>query len=160
MCGTCPPSKYYPELWNAPPDSFWVGWCSEHAVTLTKSYPGQNPAWFKDVRLYSSQDPDRPRRGDVYDDAWDNVNYLLNHKLPDATSDEIQLALWWLLTPEDLTLPPLGDGLAKEMYDEAVEHGDGWHPSKGQWLAVICDAPADPLPPHNVPQLVFIEVDP
>jgi hypothetical protein len=139
----------------------WRGWCSEHAIGITRSLYAPYIKWYN-VRLWSSQDPDLPERDLVDNTAWDKVNYLLNHKLPGATATEIQDALWWLLTPSDTSLtnnhPLVGN--AKVMHDEALANGDGWRPSMGQWLAVICDAPNYASNGQRPVQRVFIEVDP
>lgn len=144
----------------------WLGWCAEHSVGIVPSglIPG-DITWYH-VHFWSSEDPLLPDMPLVDKNAWPNVNYLLNHKLTGATAHEIQVALWWLLTPSDSVAlrsdaPLVGN--AKVMHDSAMLYGNNWHPSKGQVLAVICDAPPivgpwskDPMPI----QRVFIEVDP
>ncbi|GEM_PF-1767064 len=163
-----PPSPWTHEPWNAPRDSFWPGWCAEYANGITPS--GAQPSynipydfvkWYH-VRLWSSQDPNLPDRDPMDNDAWDNVNWLINNKLDGASAQEVQVAFWWLLTPDPETnglLPkyPL-EGNSLTMHDQAIENGEGFHPAKGQWLAVICDAPNKS---NGKPtQRVFIEVDP
>ena len=152
------------DVWNAPGPNFdppyWGGWCAEHANGITPSGV-YGTAWYH-VRLWSSQSESLPDRDKLETGAWGNVNYLLNHKDPEATVYEIQVAIWWLMTPHDPTLLPDHPlvGRAKAMHDEAEKFGNGWRPIPGahQVLAVICDAPN--YPDGTPVQRVFIEVDP
>ena len=81
------------------------------------------------------------------DDDWDLVNYLINHKHPDATSDDIQSAIWYFIDggvyPSDLE--------AISMVEDAILNGEGFVPGTGEWLAVYV---------LNDYQQIFIEVDP
>jgi len=124
-------------VWNG----MWNGWCAE--FTVGGVYQGE---WY-DVTLWSTLNPSLPSR--FANAGWDNVNYLLNHKLDGATMWEINAVIWHLLGQ---TSHPL-DGLAKQMADEAELYGDGWRPKTGEWIAVILETP-------TAVQLCFIEVDP
>jgi hypothetical protein len=121
-------------------DGMWRGWCAEQYVYMT---PG---VWY-DVVLWSTADPNLPQR--CANAGWDNVNYLLNHKVPGATSLQVEQAIWWLVGCGSYPTDPV----AKAMADDAAANGDGWYPSSGDWIAVIMETAA------NV-QLCFIEVDP
>jgi hypothetical protein len=124
------------DVWNG----IWSGWCAEPNV-----YMNQN-TWY-DVRLWSTLDPTIPPR--VQNDGWDNVNYLLNHKHPDATFNDVQAAIWYLLGRAAYP----SDAEARWMADQATMYGDGYKPPVGGWIAVICET-------DERVQLVFIEVDP
>ncbi|MFO7639485.1 MAG: hypothetical protein R6X14_09400 [bacterium] len=133
------------ELGNVPPDydvwdGIWRGWCAEQDVHM-------NPNTWYDVRLWSTLNPLLPGR--VQNDGWDNVNYLLNNKHPQANWQEISEAMWFLLGAG----PYPASGRARLMVDAALEFGDGFKPAPGGWIAVICETA------QNI-QLVFIEVDP
>jgi hypothetical protein len=133
------PSGY--DVW----DGDWLGWCGELKVDMDTGVEYH-------VRLWSSIDPGLPAR--LQDTMWDNINYLLNNKLADATALDIQFAVWALRG--DLDWWP-GWGLVypkgKQMYDDALAHGDGFYPGQGDVIAVIIETPEEV-------QLCFIEVDP
>ena len=124
------------DVWNG----YWNGWCAEQFVYM---YPN---TWYN-VTLWSTANPDLPER--CRNAGWDNVNYVLNHKHPDATPLDIESAIWHLL---GCGVYP-SDPEAMWMVDQAVFHGDGWYPTAGDWIAVILESDA------NV-QLCFLEVDP
>jgi len=130
------PSGY--DVWNGD----WRGWCGEYWVHMKQDTPYT-------VRLWSSIDPELPAR--LQDTMWDNINYLLNNRIPGATAWDVQLAIWVLRG--DFKKMPTGYPLAQQMYDDALAHGDGWYAGKGDWIAVIIETP------ERV-QLCFIEVDP
>lgn len=150
------------ELKNSPPT--YLGWCAEHdkGILVGREY---------DTKLQSSEHPNLPSCPHIRTDRWDNVNYLLNNKRG-ATARDIQVAIWWLLTPDDATLITGPDpaplvGNAKVMHDEAMLYGEGWHPVPGarQMLAVILDIQGmirrgSPVKVGFDIQPVFIEVDP
>jgi len=126
------------DVWNGD----WLGWCGEMWVGLTPDVPYS-------IRLWSSILPGLPPR--LQHDRWDNINYLLNHKHPDATAMDIQTAIW--LIRGDLKVLPTGYPLSLEMYNDAMLNGNDWYPGSGDWIAVILETP------ERV-QLCFIEVDP
>ncbi|MBM3332333.1 hypothetical protein FJY68_10895 [candidate division WOR-3 bacterium] len=152
------------DVWNYP-DTSYPGWCAEHDKGILV-FNGFNEYLTK---LHSTENWMLPGYPDIHPDRWDNVNYLLNHKLPGATADDIQVAIWWLLTPEDPKLPldhPL-IGNAKTMHDEALLYGEGWHPipGAGQVIGVFLDIQSmffmgKPMPLRFDIQPVIIEVDP
>ena len=121
-------------------DGTWRGWCAEQNVYMT-------PGVAYSVVLWSTANPNLPQR--CQNAGWDNVNYLLNHKVPGASSLQVEQAVWWLLGTGDYPTDPV----AKAMADDAAANGDGWYPGAGDQIAVITET-AD-----NV-QLCFIEVDP
>lgn len=125
------------DVWNGD----WLGWCGEMWI-------GLEPETEYSVRLWSTFDPNLPPR--LQHDHWDNINYLLNHKHPDATAEDIQYAIWYLRGD---VLPTGGYPLSMEMYNDAMLNGTDWYPSSGDWVAVLLETP------ERV-QLCFIEVDP
>ncbi len=118
----------------------FVGWCAD---LLHFIYPGQT----YEVKLYSSYDPALPSY--AQDADWDMVNYILNHKHPDATKDDVQEAIWFFVGggayPTDLE--------AIAMVEDALANGEGFVPVHGQNIAIVVDAGPDV-------QLTFIEIDP
>lgn len=81
------------------------------------------------------------------DDDWDKVNYLINHKHPDATKQDIQDAIWYFI---DGGVYPT-DPEAKSMVDDANINGEGFIPKTGQYYAILINSEY---------QKIFIEVDP
>jgi parallel beta-helix repeat protein len=122
-------------------DDTWVGWCVDEYHYI---YPGTH----YDVTLYSSYDSGMPWP----DSNWDMVNYVINHKHPDATKQDVQDAIWSFINGEK-GYP--SDPEAQAMVDEAIAYGEGFVPQpvplEGQKCAVLCDAG------DNV-QRTFIEV--
>ncbi|MCK5030548.1 MAG: hypothetical protein KAR64_03695, partial [Thermoplasmatales archaeon] len=122
-------------------DDTWVGWCVDEYHYI---YPGTH----YDVTLYSSYDPGMPWP----DSNWDMVNYVINHKHPDATKQDIQDAIWCFINGEK-GYP--SDPEAQAMVDEAIANGEGFVPQPvplvGQKCAVLCDA-------GDTVQRTFIEV--
>jgi len=144
-------------------DGTWPGWCAQYSVSVTLSgLQDPEPTWLTNTVLLSSQDP-VPTHDLIENTHWVNVNYLLNHRPSGAASGEVQIAIWYLLTPNDsklLAKKPLADHPdAEAMYLDALANGNDWRPGTGQFVAVLCDAPVDPYSGFP-PQLVFIEVDP
>jgi len=131
------------DVWNG---DQWKGWCAEERVGLNES------TWHR-VKLYSSQNPAIQGIPRLWmNGEWDRVNWVLNHKsnYPTAIWSNFQVAIWHLLgvRPGTPTNP-----LTLQIYTDAVDNGDGYHPGPGGWVAVLAaDGPCT--------QLVFFEVDP
>jgi hypothetical protein len=120
----------------------YQGWCAELDV------PIQPFQWYDSITMWSTAAATLPTR--CANDAWDNINWLLNHRPTTAESWDVQDAFWLLLGQ---SLPYTPDSLALLMRDSAAAYGDGWHPRSGDKLAVILATP-------DTVQLCFIEVDP
>jgi hypothetical protein len=74
------------QLWGIDPgydifDGVWTGWCADSGVYI---YLGTN--YYANV--YSSYDPNLPSWASD-DEQWDYINYILNHKDPSASMDDI-----------------------------------------------------------------------
>lgn len=121
-------------------DGYWNGWCAEQTTYM---YPN---TWYE-VTPWSTLKSGIPRR--CRNTGWDNVNYLLNHKHPNATLWDIQAAIWYLLGNGGYPT----DAEARAMADDAQQNGDGFIPTPGDKIAVVLDCPS------NL-QLVFMEVTP
>ena len=142
-----PTSKWLFTLKNVPDgydvwDGLWNGWCVEKTVYM------KSGVCYKST-LVSSQDtknlPDRAKNVN-----WELVNYLLNHKHPKASINDIQNAMWYLLGY--ITAMPT-DVETKAMIVDAQNNGKGFRPMIGDEIAVIW------LSAKGV-QLVFLEVAP
>ena len=130
-------------VWNGD----WRGWCLELGADILDNHPYR-------VKLYSNQDPNLPLH--LQSDKYDNINYLINHKVPGAKAVEIQKAIWYVMNHNN---PYPGSPAAQQMIYEAETYGDGWHPGHGQWVGVLMHGLLNP-PAEGDIQLVFIEVDP
>lgn len=136
------------KLWNVGggydiSDGVWTGWCADEHVLIYL-----NTNYTADV--YSSLDPDDLPSWAGDDEQWDYVNYILNHKHPNASMNDIQQAIWYFT---DAGYPMPTDLEAAAMVNDALANGAGFYPTNGQFGAVILAVGP------NV-QLVFIEVDP
>jgi hypothetical protein len=111
----------------------YLGWCIDHPSPLPN-------ALTYDVMLYSSYDP--PAK--FYDEDWDMVNYILNHKpdVPDSNEvvDSIQAAIRYFVN-FGYEIPQLpGDTLyGTSLVGDALANGEGFIPGPGQIVAVIVD---------------------
>jgi hypothetical protein len=132
------------EVW----DGNWRGWCLElnNKVYDTATYR---------VKLYSDQDPNLPLH--LQNPMYDNLNYLLNHKVPGATAAEIQKAIWYLMG--DLNYYPTSTR-TQQMIQDALTYGDGWHPGAGQLVGVLAHGKLTGERSTEDIQLVMLEVDP
>ena len=90
-------------------DGVRTGWCPDEHVYI---YLGRT----YDAYLYSSYDPNLPSWAQD-DEQWDYVNYILNHKHPDASMMDIQQAIWYFT---DAGHPMPTDPEAKAMVDDAL----------------------------------------
>lgn len=162
--GTTPPGDFAAfkvTLWNVPGstplpplydvyDGDWPGWCLELGTSIydtAKEYR---------AKLYSDQDPNLPTH--LQSDKYDNLNYLINHKIPGCTAVDVQTAIWYIMggLTNFGTLPPL----AQQMVTEANANGDGWHPGPGQWVGVLAHGKLTGDRSTEDAQLVMLEVDP
>lgn len=119
------------------------GWCVQLDVYIVTGTPYT-------VLLISSYDPELanicPSCALI---AWDKVNYILNHKNPNATPGDVQLAIWYFT--RNMSLPSDPEALA--MVNDAIAHGSGFKPAHGQYMAILVYA-------GSSTQLTIIEVDP
>lgn len=102
----------------------YLGWCIDTRVEMARS-PATHP-----VKLYSSLNPP----GDLANESWDMVNYILNHKRGNAT--DIQQAIWYFINLDTAYTPT--SKVAWEIINDALENGEGYVPSYGEKIAVIC----------------------
>jgi hypothetical protein len=133
------------ELGDVPPGSdlyngYWNGWCAEQTTYM---YPN---TWYEVTPWSTLQSGIPPRCQNA---GWDNVNYVINHKHPNATLWDTQAAIWCLLGNGGYPTDPE----ASWMVDQARLNGDGFTPVPGNKVAVVLDCPS------NL-QLVFMEVTP
>jgi len=108
-------------------DGVYPGWCVDRRFMIA-------PAPILQVYLYSSYD--LPAIPELHMQEWDLINYVLNHKMPGATTRDIQQAIWNFTTlgyQEAATRP-----LAIAMVNDAVANGAGFIPGPGQVMAIIC----------------------
>jgi Putative metal-binding motif len=114
----------------------FVGWCCEqyHYITYGATYS---------VWLYSTYNISMPWP----DPDWDMVNYLINHKDPTASKDQIQSAIWYFINGGYSG----SDSKILGMINAALAYGEGFVPQQGQICAVLCDA-------GSTIQHTFIEV--
>lgn len=141
------PGSYFNTIISEIPNNFdisngeFTGWCADTTVFI---YPNTD----YEIMVYSSYDPNVPDH--VNDDEhWDMINYILNHKHPEAEPDDIQQALWYF-TDDGNTMPT--DPEAQAMVEDALANGSGFFPGPGDVMAVICDA-------GESVQLIFIEIE-
>jgi hypothetical protein len=128
-------------------DGIWPAWCADSDVFIY-----QRTDYTPYVR--SSLDPDLGYKCEhcTDDEKWNYVNYILNHKHPEADWMDIQTAIWYF-TDKDPFYQYGYSEKAEAMVKDAVDNGAGFYPQKGQLGAVILDNGPDI-------QLVFLEVDP
>lgn len=128
-------------------DGVWPGWCADSHVYIYQNV-NYNPS------VYSSLDPTLGNNCEYCadDERWNYVNYILNHKHPDANWTEIQAAIWYF-TDTDPDYQNFWTWRSQAMVDDALANGAHFYPSSGEFGAVI-------LAVNSNTQLVFIEVDP
>jgi len=122
-------------------DTHYLGWCVDrYTSAVYRPYC---------AHLYSSYDMANP----YPDDDWDLVNYIINHKHPNATMMDVQEAIWNFINggyfgddPETLS-----------MIENATLHGEGFKPIAGEWCAVVVEICPEE---QTDTQWIFIEVDP
>ena len=116
--------------WNG----HYLGWCVDQSTGIT---PGNEQSG----TLWCPWDIDNP----YPDNDWDMVAWVINHKHVDATSTDIQHAIWYFIDggytdddPEVLS-----------MIADAEANGEGYQPSVGE----IC-----PIVLYSQYQKIFVEV--
>jgi hypothetical protein len=119
------------------------GWCVDITGEMLRS-----PA-FHEVRLYSSLNPP----GQLTNERWDMVNYILNHK--QGTPEDIQDAIWSFVNMNGGSSPITT--VAWILRNDSLQHGNGFVPTYGQVIAVIC-FPVVLLPTPTRVQVTIIEV--
>lgn len=136
-------------------DGTYLGWCVETDRTLDRLKQ-------LSVILYSSLNPPSSLAGE----AWDKVNYILNHK--QGGRIDIQAAIWYFikldpdwLTPGYYAYDPYGDNRyggnppsteTQYMVNDAIANGDGYTPGPGDVLAIIC------VPEDECQQISIVEL--
>lgn len=123
----------------------YLGWCVDTRAEMTRS-----PATHS-VFLYSSFNPP----GELANEEWDMVNYILNHKPETATAEDIQQAIWYFVNIDGNYTPTSETALG--IINDALENGEGYIPQYGQIVAVIC-YPTVLLPYPSEVQISIIEV--
>jgi hypothetical protein len=120
----------------------YLGWCIDTRAEMPRS--PQTPYVF----LYSSLNPP----GELADEEWDMVNYILNHKKGEA--NDIQQAIWYFINL-DASYTPTSQ-VAWQLINEAESSGVDFVPEPGQIASVIC-YPRYLMNPYEV-QISIIEV--
>lgn len=127
-------------------DGPYPGWCVDQGHYI---YPNSTHT----VKMYNSYADDLPSY--AVDPDWDMVNYLLNHKHPDASIFDIQDAVWYFINGghDPATL------IGQAMVDDTLANGEGFVPSlcDGDIIVVIIDSFTETLGMRS--QLTIIEVD-
>ena len=122
----------------------YLGWCVDRTAEMTRS-----PAMHT-VRLYSSISAP----GQLANEKWDMVNYILNHK--QGTAWDIQQAIWYFINLAG-GYSPTGT-TAWAIVNDALANGTGFIPQYGQAIAIIC-FPVVLLPQPTSVQVSIIEVN-
>jgi len=104
----------------------YEGWCVNEHDSINHS--GKEYT----VDLWCSYNPLMPWP----DDDWDMVNYIINHKHPDATKTDIQEAIWYFINGGDDPSTDIG----RSMVENATNFGKDFEPSTDEWCAILCDA--------------------
>jgi len=120
----------------------YVGWCVDRTADMERS-PTKHA-----VTLYSSTSP----LGELASEKWDMVNYILNHK--QGTREDIQQAIWYFINMVGNYTPT--SPIAIAIVNDAIANGNGFVPSNGQIVAVICYPEA--LLPDGPVQISIIEI--
>jgi len=145
------PTSYWQTVLSNVPDGYsvadgpYLGWCVEQDHYI---YSGS----IHNVRLYSSYDPGMPSY--ALDPDWDMVNYIINHKNPNATLYDIQDAIWYFIDGGNYPAGAYGQA----MVEDSLANGEGFRPTlcEGEVIAVILDPDSNTLGLRS--QLTFIEV--
>lgn len=122
-------------------NSRYEGWCVDEFNPLSSK-------GIYNFKMYSSLDPDLEEKCSYcFDEDWDKVNYIINHKKGNMT--DIQEAIWYFVNGGIYPSNPY----SIEMVEEANEFGEGYKPGCGEFFAIILDS-------GEKNQLIIIEVDP
>jgi len=121
----------------------YSGWCVDVRTDMARS-----PATHA-VFLYSSSSAP----GELAEEEWDMVNYILNHKQGGA--QDIQQAIWYFIHMDGGYSPT--SSVAWAIVTDALANGSGFVPEYGQVIAVIC-YPTVVFPSQPDVQVSIIEV--
>lgn len=102
---------------------YYAGWCVDREYVVTRNTP-------LSVVLYSTLNPPPL----IWNQRWDMVNYILNHK--NGTAWAVQEAIWYFVNFIGNYTPD--SPAATEMVNDAILNGEGFIPKTGQVEAVIC----------------------
>ena len=83
--------------------------------------------------------------------GFSNSSIIINNKdsYPSATKDDFQEAIWFFVNGGNTPSTAIG----QQIVADALSNGEGFVPSAGQWIAVVCYIDEEV-------QKIFIEVDP
>jgi hypothetical protein len=123
-------------------NSTYLGWCVDQSELMVRYSPHT-------VQLKSSLTP----TGDLANENWTMVNYVLNHKRGDPM--DVQEAVWYFINMDGGYTPP--SSTAQAMVNDAIANGTGFVPSENQKVAVIC-YPLALVPSETSVQMSIIEV--
>ena len=134
-------------------DGTYFGWCCDSKMIIEGHMP------FK-MTLISSLNETLPVHLNQSD--WHRINYILNHKHPAATWEDIQTAIWFFTddSPDYKFGDPSTRAYARAMIDDAKANGGDFIPGPGQILAIICDYGDNDANGICDRQIVIIEIDP
>jgi hypothetical protein len=121
------------------------GWCVDVRTEMTRS-PTTH-----EVFLYSSASAP----GELAGEAWDLINYVLNHKQGNLT--DIQQAIWYFTYIDGDGVYVPSSTVAWTIINDTLENGNGFTPAPGQVTAVIC-YPVILFPNQPDVQISIIEV--
>jgi hypothetical protein len=121
----------------------YLGWCVDVRTEMARS-----PATHA-VILYSTGNPP----GELTNEKWDMVNYILNHK--QGTAQDIQEAIWYFIHMDGNYSPT--SSVAWAIINDALVNGDGFVPSHEQAIAIIC-YPVILFPNEPSVQISIIEI--
>ena len=105
----------------------YVGWCVDAQHNSDRGVK-------HDFMLYSSYDVDAPLPAE----EWDMINYILNNKL--GTGADVQAAIWYFVNARNYYWPTSGFTPSTEtetMIANALDEGEGYTPSEGDYFAVV-----------------------
>ena len=125
-------------------NGWYVGWCADSTIYI-------NTGYHYEVRLYSSYDTNMPFSAKD-DEQWDMINYILNHKPPDATWKEIQGAIWYFADSSPNYPSGYFTSKTQDIINDALANGENYVPPIGGVMAVICYI-------NDCRQLTFIELE-
>jgi hypothetical protein len=119
------------------------GWCVDVRTEMART-PATHP-----VFLYSSTSAP----GELANGAWNLINYILNHK--QGSVQDIQQAIWYFASMDSDYAPT--SPTAWKIINDTLENGNGFVPSQGEIVAVIC-YPTILFPNQPDVQISIIEV--
>jgi hypothetical protein len=120
----------------------YPGWCLDYHTPLPFDDFVEPDVMPIPVMLYSSYCPP----DELISDGWDEVNYILNHKHPDAGWSDIHKAINQFVVFGDTVPAPPEGSIGDQMVDEAMSKDPDWIPGCGDVVAVIVDPLEDQIP--------------